>query len=166
LHSGGEEIGVVGDLKRARSIADQFDRYGMHRSEMVRAWEAGRDVDALGRPLPETLRWQPRLWRALGERLGPLSGPAAMAEATNRLRLGRITPELPPRIFMFGLASIPAPHLRVLLALSMLRSMWRSSFPLGLLRCGVASNNSPPPIVWCGQSNARRTRRLSSVITR
>jgi exodeoxyribonuclease V gamma subunit len=118
LHSGGEEIGVVGDLKRARSIADQFDRYAMHRSEMVRAWEAGRDTDALGRPLPESMGWQPRLWRALGARLGPLSGPAATAAATNRLRLGRIIPDLPPRIFMFGLASIPAPHLRVLFALS------------------------------------------------
>jgi exodeoxyribonuclease V gamma subunit len=118
LHSAGEDIGVVGDLQKARSIADQFDRYAMHRSEMVRSWEAGRDVDAFGRSLPQTLRWQPRLWRALCERLGPLSGPAAIAEATNRLRLGRISPDLPPRIFMFGLASIPAPHLRVLLALS------------------------------------------------
>jgi exodeoxyribonuclease V gamma subunit len=118
LHSVGPEIGIEGDLQRARTIADQFDRYAMHRSEMVRAWEAGREVDAQGRPLPESLRWQPRLWRALTDRLGSVSGPAAMAEATNRLRLGRITPDLPPRIFLFGLASIPAPHLRVLLALS------------------------------------------------
>ena len=118
LHFAGEDIGLTGDLKKARSVADQFDRYAMHRSEMVRAWEAGRDVDAFGRALPVALCWQPRLWRALTERLGPLSGPAAMAEATNRLRLGRISPDLPPRIFMFGLASIPVPHLRVLLALS------------------------------------------------
>lgn len=118
LESVGAEIGIEGDLQRARSLADQFDRYGMHRVEMVRTWESGRDLDPSGRPLPEGLRWQPRLWRALVQRLGPLSGPAAMAEATNRLRLGRIAADLPPRVFVFGLASIPTPHLRVLLALS------------------------------------------------
>lgn len=118
FQSDGAKIGIEGDLQRARSLADQFDRYGMHRVEMVRSWESGRDLDPLGRPLPEGFRWQPQLWRALLQRLGPLSGPGAMAEATNRLRLGRIAPALPPRVFIFGLTSIPIPHLRVLLALS------------------------------------------------
>jgi exodeoxyribonuclease V gamma subunit len=114
----GPALGIEGDLRRSRSVADQFDRYAMHRVEMVRAWESGRDVDPVGRQLPDGLRWQPQLWRALVQRLGPLSGPAAMAEATNRLRLGRITADLPSRVFLFGLASVPTPHLRVLAALA------------------------------------------------
>ena len=118
LCSRGPEFGIEGDLQRARSLADQFDRYAMHRVEMVRAWESGRDHDPAGRPLPEGMRWQPQLWRALVQRLGPLSGAAAIAEATNRLRLGRITADLPPRVFLFGLASLPTPHLRVLAALA------------------------------------------------
>lgn len=118
VQSDPERFGIGEGLMRARSVADLFDRYGLHRVEMVRRWEAGRDVDAMGRPLPESLLWQPDLWRTLTSRLGKVSGPAAMAEATNRLRCGRIVPDLPERVSLFGLASIPTPHLRVLLALA------------------------------------------------
>jgi len=149
LCSRGAELGIEGDLQRARSLADQFDRYALHRVEMVRAWESGRDLDPAGRPLPEGLRWQPQLWRALVQRLGPLSGPAAMAEATNRLRLGRITADLPPRVFLFGLASLPTPHLRVLAALAtqIEVEMFVPTFSLRVWR-EIRDLVAGPRIVW------------------
>ncbi len=149
MHTDGERLGITGDLQRARILADQLDRYGMHRVEMVRAWEAGRDVDAIGRPLPHSVAWQPRLWRALREHLGPFSGPAAMADATNQLRLGRIRPELPPRVFLFGLASIPVPHMRVLLALSTQIDveMFVPTWSLQVWR-GVKEISASRPLLW------------------
>jgi exodeoxyribonuclease V gamma subunit len=118
LHEHGDAIGRRGDALQCRSIADLFDRYALHRTSMVRAWERGADVDPAGRELPAQLRWQPRLWRALLERLGSPSGAADMAMAANELRLGRRRPDLPDRVFLVGLASLPAPHLDVLTALA------------------------------------------------
>jgi exodeoxyribonuclease V gamma subunit len=118
LHEHGDAIGRRGDALQCRSIADLFDRYALHRTSMVRAWERGADVDPAGRELPAQLRWQPRLWRALLERLGSPSGAADMAMAANELRLSRRRPDLPDRVFLVGLASLPAPHLDVLTALA------------------------------------------------
>lgn len=54
---------------RAGPIADLFDRYGVHRPQMVNAWAGGHDVDADGHALPDDRRWQPRLYRAVRDRL-------------------------------------------------------------------------------------------------
>ncbi|PLS76265.1 MAG: exodeoxyribonuclease V subunit gamma, partial [Actinobacteria bacterium] len=35
-----------------RHVADLYDRYGVHRPQMLRAWAAGEDTDGAGRPLP------------------------------------------------------------------------------------------------------------------
>lgn len=106
------------DLLRCRAIADLFDRYAVHRAPMVRAWERGLDVDVTGRALPESLRWQPTLWRAVVGRLGSPGAPGALALATAELRAGRRIPDLPERVSLLGVAGLPAPHLEVLVALS------------------------------------------------
>jgi exodeoxyribonuclease V gamma subunit len=117
MHTDGELLGLPVDAVRARAIADLFDRYTLHRPAMVRRWEAGHDVDALGQQLAAHLRWQPQLWRLLVATLGE-SDAAAMALAPAELRTRRRTPQLPGRVFLVGLASLPTPHLAVLAALA------------------------------------------------
>ena len=120
LQEHGAELGIAADAVRSRAIADLFDRYGLHRSVMVRQWERNVDVDASGAPIPEHLRWQPTLWRLLLDRLGWPSDAAAIGLALDELRLGR-RPEqgvLPPRVFLFGVTGLPQPHLDVLAALA------------------------------------------------
>ena len=64
-----------------RHVADLFDRYGVHRPEMVQRWAAGTDGEG-------EAFWQMELWRLLRVRIGQPS-PAdawsipANASATN-----------------------------------------------------------------------------------
>jgi exodeoxyribonuclease V gamma subunit len=104
----------VNGLKRfqlARRIAETFDRYAVYRPEMVLRWESGTGRETL----PPENRWQPILWRALVEVLGP-SHVAAASEAffaTLRNKNFR-SPELPPRIALFGISSLPPLYLNIL----------------------------------------------------
>lgn len=121
LHGDGARaasLGIDADLVRCRSIADLFDRYALHRPTMIRRWENGADVDQSNDPLPAHLRWQPTLWRALVERLGAPSDVAATAIDAAALAAGRLVPDVPERVFLVGLAGLPAPHLQVLAALA------------------------------------------------
>ena len=114
----GESLGRPADLLRARTIADLFDRYTLHRSAMVRRWEAGSDVDAVGQPLPGHMLWQPQLWRLVLTARGGRSDAQVVADAARELREQVRTPTMPDRVFLFGLASLPSPHLEVLAALA------------------------------------------------
>jgi len=101
-----------------RHLAELFDRYALHRPEMVLAWARGRDCDADGGPLPAGAAWQPELWRALRTRLA-LPGPAErLARACARLREHPSVVDHPRRVSLFGLTRLPAGHLRVLRALA------------------------------------------------
>ena len=62
-----------------RHIADLFDRYGVHRPDMVRAWAARRRTE------PQTA-WQPELWRRLRARIGAPSPAERLAPACERIR--------------------------------------------------------------------------------
>lgn len=123
LHERGDELGIRPDAVRARAIADLFDRYALHRSEMVRIWELGRDLDAVGQPLAPNVRWQPVLWRRLVELSGRPSSATEAAQAVGELRRGVREPRLPGRVTLFGLASLPSPHLDVLAALGTRRDV-------------------------------------------
>jgi exodeoxyribonuclease V gamma subunit len=114
----GSDGSTAPDLARCRMIADLFDRYSVHRREMLRAWERGRAVDAFGRALPEHHRWQPQLWRDLVALLGEPSAPTLVESAILDLRAGRLHPDLGERVMLYGLASLPPPHLDVLAALA------------------------------------------------
>src|SRR5215210_8227537 len=48
-----------------RHLAELFDRYELHRPDMVRAWASGDDTDGQGAPLPGRAAWQAELWRRL-----------------------------------------------------------------------------------------------------
>lgn len=120
---------IAGDSGRARRLpalrhaADLFDRYAVHRPDMVRAWasnldiDAPTDVDGVGQPLPSTATWQPRLWRAARRRLGP-SFAERVTTAAERLEDAGPIPALPTRLAVYGLTSLPATYVEILDALA------------------------------------------------
>ena len=93
-----------------RHIADLFDRYGVHRPDMVRAWARGPDG------APEA--WQPELWRRLRARIGAPSPAERLAPACERIRNDPGLLDLPMRMSLFGLTRIPRSYLDVLAAIA------------------------------------------------
>ena len=65
-----------------RHVADLFDRYALHRPDMIRAWAGGCDTDGGGRNLPPDAVWQAELWRRLRDR-----NPAARSVRATGCRL-------------------------------------------------------------------------------
>lgn len=92
---------------RARRLADLFDRYLSHRPEMIRSWAAGVDVDEAGNRLSEGTAWQPHLWRLIRERIGAPSPAELRPGRLEALRSGDCPAEVPERVCLFGLATIP-----------------------------------------------------------
>ena len=109
----------VDDAVRARSIADLFDRYQMYRPTMLARWAEGRDVTVDGNDLPEHQRWQAELWRALVARLGTPE-PERVRHALERLRVDGPAAEsdLPDRLSVFGITSMPRSLLEVVIGVS------------------------------------------------
>ncbi|HWB71633.1 MAG TPA: exodeoxyribonuclease V subunit gamma [Egibacteraceae bacterium] len=101
-----------------RHLADLFDRYGVHRPAMLRAWTAGHDTDHDGAPLPPDVAWQAPLWRRLRDRLGTPSPAERLPDACARLRDQPGLLDLPARLSLFGLTRLPASYLDVLRALA------------------------------------------------
>ena len=90
----------------------------LYRPEMVQQWSIGRDVDGAVQPLDAHQRWQPRLWRAVQEHLGGPSDAQLLLQGVAALEAGAVPDDVPRRVSLFGLASLPGPHLRVLTALA------------------------------------------------
>jgi len=92
---------------RARRLADLFDRYAVRRPDLVLHWNAGRDVDATGRPLSDYQRWQPHLWRLVRARIGEPSPPERLPALLDALHAGTLVVDLPPRLSVFGVTTLP-----------------------------------------------------------
>jgi exodeoxyribonuclease V gamma subunit len=105
-------------LAAVRHIAALFDRYALHRPDMVRAWAAGCDVDGAGDALGDDAMWQAWLWRALRARIGSESPPERFPGALVRVREEPGLVDLPERLAAFGLTRLPAMHLELLRALA------------------------------------------------
>jgi exodeoxyribonuclease V gamma subunit len=101
-----------------RHLADLFDRYALHRPEMVRAWAAGRDEDGTGMALREDQRWQAELWRRLRARIGVADPAERVGAACGRIAAEPGLLDVPERLSVFGLTRLPAGHLDVLKALA------------------------------------------------
>ncbi len=95
-----------------RHIAELFDRYALHRPEMMMEWAAGGDGG-----VPDGAFWQAELWRRLRERIGAPDMAERLAGATARLEREPDLVDLPARLSLFGLTRLPAGHLHVLRAL-------------------------------------------------
>lgn len=111
------------DAVRARAVADLFDRYTLHRQAMVLAWDKGGDELGGGRAVPTAQEWQPELWRAVRTRTGGISDAQHLRDAVDDLRGSGAPTTVPGRIVVFGLSSLPSPHLEVLDALSRSRDV-------------------------------------------
>jgi exodeoxyribonuclease V gamma subunit len=107
-----------------RHLAELFDRYALHRPEMVLGWANGED-----------LGWQAELWRRLRTRIGQPGPAERLQSACARLREDPGAVALPQRLSMFGLTRLPAGHLNVLRALAAARDVH-----LFLLH--------PSPVLW------------------
>lgn len=94
---------------RVRTIADLFDRYHLHRPEMIRSWATGADVDGTGGPISPYARWQPELWRRLGREIAAPSPPERMETLLSSIRDGSLDLDgvLPARLLLFGFTSLP-----------------------------------------------------------
>ena len=119
----------------ARHLADLYDRYGVHRPGMLRAWAAKEDVDGAGQALPPQWAWQAELWRRLRERIGVASPAERLDDACVALRGDAAIVDLPARLSLFGLTRLPASFLAVLRALAVHRDVH-----LFLLH--------PSPVLW------------------
>jgi exodeoxyribonuclease V gamma subunit len=121
-------LGVTGDnadparrarrLSAVRHLAELFDRYALHRPEMVRAWARGED----GAVPPDGV-WQAELWRRLRARIGVPDQAERVEGACALLREEAGIVDLPARLSLFGLTRLPAGHLNVLRALTVGRDV-------------------------------------------
>ncbi|HEY5196032.1 MAG TPA: exodeoxyribonuclease V subunit gamma [Solirubrobacteraceae bacterium] len=141
-------------LRSASHITGLYDRYAVHRPEMLRAWLAGEETDGAGHPLPDDAVWQAELWRALRRRIGE-PGPAERVDAAcARIRCDPDVVGLPQRVSLFGLTRLPSGLLHVLRALAAARDVH-----LFLLH--------PSPALWSGVARAREhTPHATNVVRR
>ena len=72
----------------ARRVADLFDRYHLHRPDMIRAWAAGDRTDGAGRTIADHAAWQPHLWTLVRRAVGEPSPPERWPDLLDRL--GRV----------------------------------------------------------------------------
>lgn len=120
------------DLRRryqlAARLADLYDQYQVYRADWLAAWEDGDDRifrspgDAGVALTASENAWQAELWRELIATLPAAASTSSRAHVHRRfveaLQAGPAPSDLPARIVVFGLSSLPAQMLEALYALS------------------------------------------------
>src|SRR3954452_21225288 len=101
-----------------RHLADLYDRYAIHRPELVRAWAAGDDGG-----IPAGAAWQAELWRGLRVRIAVPDPAERIQGACANLERDPGLVDLPERFSLFGLTRMPAGHLEVLRSLAVHRDV-------------------------------------------
>ncbi len=94
-----------------RHVADLFDRYAVHRPDMLQRW-------ATGTPEVDEDSWQAELWRLLRVRIGQPGPAERLVHACRRLRAEPEVLDHPRRLSLFGLTRLPGSYLDVLEAIS------------------------------------------------
>jgi len=105
-------------LTTVRHLATLFERYSLHRPEMLAAWARGDDLDAVGDALSPGFQWQAELWRRLRARIGRPDLAERSGRACERIAADPDLVALPSRVSLFGLTRLPAGHLQILRALA------------------------------------------------
>ncbi len=107
-----------------RRIAYTFDRYATYRPDLLQGWERRRASDApdasqlaLFAGAKDPQAWQPILWRALHERLGPVYAGALERRFLRSLQQSKRLSNLPARISCFGVTHLPPSYARILVGL-------------------------------------------------
>lgn len=97
-------------FRTAQRLAQLFHSYAEQRPDALDAWAQHQD------DVPEDLRWQPPLWRAVRARVG--DDPAMrLRTAIQRLRQAPDAVDLPPRFSVFGPTRLSVTQWQVLAAL-------------------------------------------------
>lgn len=118
----------------AERLADLFDQYQVYRSDWLEDWAAGnnqlRQLDGQPQVTPEkaqarepTIAWQAALWRVLIADIGEAAIDSSRAAVHPRFIKAMHDMEQPPanlpqRIIVFGISSLPAQMVEALAALS------------------------------------------------
>jgi exodeoxyribonuclease V gamma subunit len=111
----------------AERLADLYDQYQVYRADWLEDWANGKDqLNKLrdgGIPLPPGCLWQAELWRALLADVGDDGMAESRAGVHQRFITTMKTLEAPPaqlprRVVVFGISSIPAQILEALAALA------------------------------------------------
>jgi exodeoxyribonuclease V gamma subunit len=122
----------------AERLADLFDQYQVYRADWLAAWADGEalliDARQARSPLPAEQRWQAALWQALLADVGASGrGSAAQGAASNAGRAAvhaaflqaaaqwtdaARPADLPRRVMVFGISTLPRQSLEVLATLS------------------------------------------------
>jgi exodeoxyribonuclease V gamma subunit len=131
---------------RARRIADLFDRYHLHRPQMIRSWSQGRFVDGSGRALAGHAAWQPRLWSEVRRRMPEPSPPERLPMLLERMQGGEQLLDLPRRLVLFGFTVLPAgDFLAVARAVAVRREVHLFLLEPTRLDPDALRRSSPPP---------------------
>ncbi|CAA9892965.1 RecBCD enzyme subunit RecC [Candidatus Methylobacter favarea] len=106
-------------LKRyqlAQQLAQIFDQYQIMRPDMLAEWQSGRVLSDT-----ETEHWQQALWRLVTAQIGSKHRGAVWLDVIAALNLaeeGSFNLQLPERVFIFGLNTMPPLFLSCLQALA------------------------------------------------
>ena len=102
------EPGNARRLALSGRLAELFDRYIIYRPQLVWDWQRGKDE-----------HWQAQLFRALYGKLGPEDLAVRTVAALEALQRGAVlSAQLPERIHVFGVSSLPPAYLDLLSAVS------------------------------------------------
>ena len=98
----------------SRCISDLFDRYLLHRPELITAWYQGSDWPDCGVPTPPAAAWQRRLWQAItqNENSRYRSVSAMADDLKTSIQPG--TDQIPERLSFWLSGSVVPAHLRFL----------------------------------------------------
>ncbi len=111
-------------LTVARTVADLYDRYGVHRPSMLRYWRNGRAIDAVEplQDLPAHLRWQQELYAEVCQLIADESPADRLASLDASISEHGLSEALPERLAIFGFSSVNATLRSVLDAVALARS--------------------------------------------
>jgi exodeoxyribonuclease V gamma subunit len=138
-----------------RHLSDLYDRYAVHRPDMVRAWAEGVAWQVEAHP---DRAWQAELWRRLRERIGVPSPAERFETAAARLADEPELLDLPDRLSLFGLTRLPASHLQVLEAIAVHRDVHLFLLhPSGALWDKVQGAEPRPPAPLRREDDPTRT---------
>lgn len=98
----------------AARLSDIFDHYLLFRPEWIRDWDQGKNQGG----------WQSRLWRKLAEGKQHLHRPALMHSFQRSLKKHpECIADLPERISVFGISTLPSFHMQIFEELSEYREV-------------------------------------------
>lgn len=100
-------------MQLAEQIAYIFDQYAVYRPQMVVNWEAGKRDE-----LDSDNIWQAELWQEVIKQLQVKSAPCLLHKTILTLQNNELTElkHFPPRLFFFGIATLPPLYLKLFAA--------------------------------------------------